>query len=220
MEDVLFDIHIADAEISDNYTDFRSDEKKQELYASVFKKHHITREQFDASLVWYGKNLSKYLEIYDRLGKRYATLSDSIVARIDRQKIQSAKTDSNQVYIWEGPKAFMLTSLPGKNMFSFDLDTIKLSSKEHYEFTFDVLGITNSSATPLVTLGIGFPDSVFVGRRKITDNGLFTISISPADSITGNPTHLFGSIYLPPQKEDTKIVIHNIKLYKAVSPGK
>ena len=38
MENVLFDIHIADAGISENYRDFLNEEKKQELYARYRRK--------------------------------------------------------------------------------------------------------------------------------------------------------------------------------------
>jgi len=213
MEDVLFDLHIADAIISDNYRDFLTGEKKQELYASVFQKHGITQEQFDTSLVWYGLNLDKFLVIYGNLDKRYAVLTDNLIAEIERQKKPVITSDTN---IWEGAKSFMLVSLPGKNLidFNLNLDTIQLSPKEYYEFAFNVLGVSDSIATPFVTFGIGFPDTVFVERKTIKDNGLFTVSLPPADSINNNPTHLFGSIYLPVWKGDAKIVIHNIGLHR------
>ena len=212
IEAVLFDIHIAEAEISNNQMDFRTDRQRQELYASVFEKHKITREQFDTSLVWYGKNLSKYLDIYDRLSKRYSILSDSIAARIDRQNMPTVDADSGLVNLWKMPSALMLTSQAGKNVISFDIDTFKLTPKGHYELMFNVLGITDSIASPLVTFGIEFPDSVFIERRKITNNGLFTISIPPADSIPEGSKHLFGSMYLPVGKEDTRIVIYNVRI--------
>ena len=215
MENVLFDFHIADAVINDNRRDFPNEEKKQELYASVFKKHGITQEQFDTSLVWYGRNLDKLLVIYSSLDKRYAVLADSINAKIERLKKPEIISDTAQIYIWEDTKAFILTSLPGKNLIDFHLnvDTIQLSPKEYVEFAFNVLGISDSITTPFVTFGIEFPDSVFVNRRTITDNGLFTVSLPPADSITNNPTHIFGSIYLPVWKGDAKIVIYNIGLH-------
>ncbi len=216
MENVLFDIHIADAEISNNYTDFRTDRQKQDLYASIFKKHNITREQFDTSLVWYGKNLSHYLEIYNNLDKRYTILSDSITARIDRENRPDIESDS-LINLWKMPNTLMLTSRIEKNIISFNIDTFKLSSKEYYELKFDVLGVTDSISSPLVTLGIEFPDSVFIRRQKITDNGLFSISVPPADSITEDPTFLFGSVYLPIQKENKRILIYNIGLYKKES---
>jgi len=215
MENLLFDIHIAEAEISDNYINFRTDKQKQVLYTSVFEKHKITREQFDTSLVWYGKNLPKYLGIYDRLNVRYSILSDSITAKIDLQNQRLILAgDSSQLNLWKEQRAFILTSRAGKNTFSFDIDTLKLSPQEYYELMFDVLGITDSIAAPLVTFGIGFPDSVFVERKKIKDNGLFTVSLPSADSISNKPSfHLFGFISLPAMG-DKKIVIHNIGLYK------
>lgn len=212
MEDVLFDIHIADAVISDNYRDFTNEANKRELYTSVFEKHGITQEQFDTSLVWYGRNLDKYLTIYSNLNKRYLALTDSITTKIERQN-KPAFSDTN---IWESAKSVMLASLPGKNLtdFNLNLDTIKLSPKEYYELAFNVLGVSDSITTPFVTFGIGFPDSVFVERKTIIDNGLFTVSLPPADSINNNPTHLFGSIYFPAWKGDARIVIYNIGLHK------
>ena len=214
MEDILFDIHIADAEINNNYMDFRIEKQKQKLYTSIFEKHKITREQFDTSLVWYGKNLTKYLEIYEKLIQRYAILSDSIMVQIDRQKAQTLASDSDLVNLWEKPRAFILTSLAGKNIISFDVDSLKLSPKEYFKFTFNVLGITDSIAIPLVSFGIEYPDSVFVEREKMTDNGFFSIAIPPADSISDDPARLFGSIYLPYRKEYAQIVIYNMGLYK------
>jgi len=217
MENVLFDIHLAEATISDNYRDFRSEEKKQELYAGIFKKHGITQEQFDTSLVWYGRNLDKFTIVYDNLTKRYAALAENINAEIELQQKQAAAlSDSNRVHVWNGTAPVILTSLPGKNMvdFNLNLDTIQLLPKEYYEFAFNVLGIPDSTITPLVTLGIIFPDTVFVKRKTITDNGLFTISLPPLDSITNNPTHLFGSIHIPPQKGNVKIVIYDISILR------
>jgi len=214
MEDVLFDIHIADAMIGDNYYDFSSEEKKRELYASVFKKHGITQQQFDTSLVWYGRNLDKYLAIYTKLDKRYAVLADSIIARIEHQKKPAILLVLNHINLWEGAKAFILTSLPGKNMIDFNLDSVRLSPKEYHEFTFNVLGVSDSIIAPLVTFGVGFPDTAFVKREEITRNGLFTVYLPPADSINNHPTHLFGSIYLPSQKENVRITIYNIGIYK------
>ena len=214
MENVLFDIHMADAMVSGNYRDFSSEEKKRELYAGIFKKHGVTQQQFDTSLVWYGRNLDKYLAIYSNLNKRYAVLTDSINARIERQKKPAILPDSNHINMWEGAKAFILTSLPGKNMIDFNLDTVRLSPKEYHEFTFNILGVSDSIIAPFVTFGVGFPDTVFVKTKEITRNGLFTVYLPPADSITNHPTHLFGSIYLPSQKKNIRITIYNIGIYK------
>ncbi len=213
MEDVLFDIHIADAKINENYQDFPTEEKKHELYASIFKKHEISQEQFDTSLIWYGAHLDVYLNVYDRLTKRYTVLSDSITARIDRRRMQTITSDTNQIYIWEGPKAFMLSSLPGKNLIDFNLDTVQLSSKEYYELTFNVLGIADSIVEPVVTFGVGLPDSAIIKREKVTGNGLFTISISSTDSVP--PSHIFGDIRLAPEKKNCKVFIYDVGLYKS-----
>ena len=213
MENLLFDIHIADAEISNNYHDFRDQEQKQELYASVLKKHGVTQEQFDTSLVWYGRHLDKYVAIYNKLNDRYTVLSDSITAKTDRQKAYEILSDSTKKYIWEGPKILMLNSLPSNNIITFNLDTISLSPKQDYEFRFTTLGITDSISGPLVTFGIDFPDSTRLKRERIKNNGLFSMDIPSKDSTT-IPKRLFGSIRITPTKSDTKVVIYDIGLFK------
>ena len=72
MENVLFDLYIAEAGMNEHPGVFYNDSaKKQDLLQSVFKKHKISQAAFDTSLVWYNSKLKRYLKINTQLSERY-----------------------------------------------------------------------------------------------------------------------------------------------------
>ena len=70
MADLIVDLQLADAYIDGHSYDYQSDSSKQVLKQSVFKKHGITQQDYDSSLVWYAHNMEDYTKAYDKaIGK-------------------------------------------------------------------------------------------------------------------------------------------------------
>jgi hypothetical protein len=93
MENVLFDLYIAEAEIKENGPVFYSDSiRRQQLLHSVFEKHRISEQKFDTSLVWYNAHLDRYLKINEKLTVRYAALINNLQADIQRTNRSSNDT--------------------------------------------------------------------------------------------------------------------------------
>ena len=67
MARVLADIHIAESVAENNRTAFNDDSTKRVLKQSVLLRHKVTTEEFDSSLRWYGYNLDRYIEVYDKV---------------------------------------------------------------------------------------------------------------------------------------------------------
>lgn len=65
MAELLADIHKSEGVIDLNGVKYRADSTRRSLKASVFERHGVTEEQFDTSLIYYGHNLEKYIEVYD-----------------------------------------------------------------------------------------------------------------------------------------------------------
>ena len=87
MENVLFDLYIAEVEINENSGIFYNDSaKKQDLLQSVFKKHKISQARFDTSLVWYNANLKRYLKVNDQVTGRYNRWIDNLEAQIQKER--------------------------------------------------------------------------------------------------------------------------------------
>jgi len=66
MADLIVDLHLAEAYIDTHGSDFQTDSSKQVLKQSVFKKHGITQQDYDTSLVWYAHNMEDYVKAYDK----------------------------------------------------------------------------------------------------------------------------------------------------------
>lgn len=87
MENVLFDLYIAQTEISENTTSLYADSaSKRKLLQSVLKKHRITQEKLDTSLVWYNAHIERYMNINKQLTERYNLLIDKLQAEIERRE--------------------------------------------------------------------------------------------------------------------------------------
>ena len=70
MANLIVDLELADAYIDSHIYDFTDDSSKQVLKQSIFKKHGITQQDYDSSLVWYAHNMEDYTKAYDKaIGK-------------------------------------------------------------------------------------------------------------------------------------------------------
>ena len=75
MADLIVDMQLAEAYIDHHHEDFPTDSAKMVMKQSVFRKHGITQQDYDSSLVWYAHNMEDYTKAYDKailkLNKRY-----------------------------------------------------------------------------------------------------------------------------------------------------
>lgn len=65
MVDILVDVNKADA--MQNISKIRSNYKPQELYKAVYKKHKVSRKEFDRSMQYYAAHNRKLAVIYQRV---------------------------------------------------------------------------------------------------------------------------------------------------------
>ncbi len=101
MEDVLYDMHMAQAlaqqEPSDSFAyAVRFDEE------AVLHKHGIDAQTFDRSLLWYERHTDDLVKIYDRLSKRFGDSGTASVA------VGGLKGDT--LNIWKGAPSLLLSS--------------------------------------------------------------------------------------------------------------
>jgi len=79
MADLIVDLQLAEAYIDSHINEFETDSSKQVIKQSIFKKHGITRQDYDSSLVWYAHNMEDYNKAYDKaigkLKQRYDKVS-------------------------------------------------------------------------------------------------------------------------------------------------
>ena len=67
MTDVLVDIHTLDGVFaSTSYSRFQ-EEERDAYYEAILVRHHITKAQFDSSLLWYSRDPKKFEKVYTRV---------------------------------------------------------------------------------------------------------------------------------------------------------
>lgn len=72
MVSLLTDVHRSEGLLElqqDNKVISNDEAYKQAVMAAVLVKHHVTRAQYDSSLVWYGQNLSYLVKVYNKVQK-------------------------------------------------------------------------------------------------------------------------------------------------------
>ncbi len=121
MAQLMADMRVADAVVTVNNREFASREAKEALRQAVFDKHNTNQEQFDSSLVWYGRNIAKYQDVTERsieiLEERSAILAVEV-----QEAAMSIAGDS--VDVWNAPTNFVINrKSPTEYLaFSFDAD--------------------------------------------------------------------------------------------------
>jgi hypothetical protein len=208
MEDVLFDLYIAETEIRENSAVFSNDSlRKQQLLHSVFKKHRIPEQRFDTSLVWYNAHLDKYIKINNRLTERYAFLIEKL--QKEREKIIAQQTTHDTTFLYVSPM-FMLQPAWRENIHAFRLDTLRPDLQKKYNVELLAMGIRDS-VKPVLTFCIQCNDTNFIHRDTIAQNGKFAKQYS----VPGyhKVESIYGNIHLPARSE-TPVLIGNFAVFQ------
>lgn len=121
MEDILLEYYKAKA-ISEN-SSYGSTGPKGALYIEyVFRKHGITKADFDSSLMWYSHNSLRLAEIYDKVAKRLENDRDFINLKLEGKDKKNKKTeDKDSVDIWLDLKNIQMNGQRFNNIFTYSI---------------------------------------------------------------------------------------------------
>lgn len=73
MTELLTDVHEAEGLIDLQQTKAKeSEDYGQQVMAAVLEKHHVSKAQYDTSLVWYSQNLTSLIRIYKHVNENLA----------------------------------------------------------------------------------------------------------------------------------------------------
>ncbi len=149
MADLIADLQIADAYIESHINEFESDSSKMVIKQSVFKKHGITQQDYDTSLVWYAHNMEDYTKAYDKavgkLKNRYDKLDkqgnkdeDILAGPAEIQgapthdvtprnrggmhpKPLKANAKGDSIDLWKGQRDYLITPGAQRGFITFDI---------------------------------------------------------------------------------------------------
>ena len=200
MEQIMFDVYVAEATIENDYQNFDSSEKKEKYIDQVFEMNGVKQSQWDTSLSWYSDRIDLYLRMNDSVKarlKRAQSAIDSEIAQVNFQTTDMDEALYSASYI---PKNFSFKS-PGveKNRIRFRIDSTEILVKltdSIFSFNYSVLGVKPSSVYSLSSLiTLTYSDTTIYYPQRVSES--MTYSSSIAKYINGDTLkQIFGYIQL------------------------
>lgn len=212
MKEVLIDMHLAEAMINSDYKEYNTNEKKKALYQSVFDKHGIAEADYDSSLVWYGRNLDVYMQVYDGV---LAELNARKKSLGDIQPDAAPTTNQDSVNIWN--RFDYLTFLPHSPYNGVYFDFVPqggYKAGSTFVLAMDVWGLNKTmTQAPEVRLSVEQSDTTFTTMRYLTHDGLNQLMVK---SRAIKPVRrVYGYIRLKASDDEYyKIYIDSIRLMR------
>jgi hypothetical protein len=212
MEQVLYDVYVAEAIIESDYQHFDTPEKKEAYINEVFKAHQITPARWDTSLSWYSDRIDLYLKMNDSVKARLQRARTDIDTRLSAQQTQQYTADPSLFQPSYIPRTFVFSMPSPRNGFRFQLDSTDINEKipdDRFSFTFSAIGIPplyNTRFFSLLTLQ--YTDTTLYQQVDITENKTYSMV---ASKFIENDTlsQIQGFVHL----QDTTSVALQIKLY-------
>jgi len=190
MEQLMYDVYVAEAILENDYSNFNTPEKKEAYINQVFKAHDVTQMQWDTSLSWYSDRIDLYLKMNDSVKMRIQRERKDIDRQAERLNAQQVIDPAllSPSYI---PHYFSF-SMPGATRgFRFRLDSTEIGSRiaeDHFSFTFSVIGIPPLFISDLSSmLTLVYADTTISQSHIIRENRSYSLTASrfiPGDTLT------------------------------------
>ena len=215
MEAVLYDLHLADGLISKvaQSGDPESDSIKNNLYATVFNKHKITKEQFDTSMVWYANHVDKYVRIYNRLAARFAE-EYNLYEELARKEAERLDTFER----WTLAPQLLFTNRNFPMIVHFN-DTLSTARRgDTLSLSFSVFGVAAEMRhLPRVQFSLHYPDTTDTQRLTVERDDLYklTLPVLPGKK----PDSLSGYFFVRPHHNNFyRVLFDDISLTQVGRP--
>jgi len=121
MEDILYDFYVSKGMAQLPGFDSYQRDYRQDLYLNmILKKYHITRADFDSSLVYYYTRADKFVKINKNVQDRLADEALKYGATAGEvERFMSASQNGDTANIWTGDKSFFLMPYAPRNIYQF-----------------------------------------------------------------------------------------------------
>lgn len=215
MAQLLADIHLGESVIDQNYSTYRDTEAKEELRLSIYRRHGVTAAQVDTSMMWYGHNLQKYNEVYDRTIEILEERSTRVQTTAMNQAMAMA---GDSVDVWNASRHITVSSTAPSEYLTFALDRDEnWEAGDVYSWR---MKTHNNADNLTLTLMVDYADGV-VEQNYVTAATDGWHSIVLVTDSTRTPVRIHGYTRLRPPHHGTQLYIDSISLTRSrVSPDK
>lgn len=208
MENLLFDLYMAEVQVQNNYAFFSTDSlRPQRLMDYVLEKHGVTEAALDTSLSWYASNLEKYQKINERIQKRYQVIYDELVAERDHLEALEREREQNN-YLAKTDFFFLGSADRLANIRTFRSDNMNVRDTDLYDISFDLLGMLPTD-TLRFSLAVSTSDTTYIYRKAIGQTTHFADTVHlPKDKLF---EHAVSTFLLETAEEPASLLIYHFK---------
>lgn len=210
---ILADMHTAESVMELNRTVYLTDSSKQAFRQSVYLRHGVTSEQVDSSLAWYGRNITYYMDVYD---KTIEILERRLIESGNRVAAEAAlSVAGDSVDVWQGARYIDVNDrLPSKLIaFSYSRDP---NWERGDSYTWRAKFFNNTEGRQCVMVAEYADGSVEMLTQQLAGDGWKEISLF-TDS-TADATRVYGFIEAP-NRPGTSMRLDSVEMVrKRVNP--
>lgn len=212
---------LADLEVAETYAElepgkFRGDSMKMILLQSVCSHNGVTTEQFDTSIVWYGRHIDRYSEVTKKAVELLEADEEKARLAVGRRSspdrsIPSVSADGDSVDVWTLPRMWRISAASPASMIRFHLSRDRnWEPGDAYQLRYKAHG---ASAPVSVTLAADYQRDrrAYISRSDRSD-GWHTVSLQ-LDSAYG-ASQVYGFISCTPADGEI-LVIDSVSLIRS-----
>jgi hypothetical protein len=212
MEDVLVDYHLALAIAEVQVGDLQSN--RYILTQAALRKHGVTEEELDSSMLYWCRNSEKFVKICDRVSERLNYMAESQgVERQERNPYSYLATEGDTANVWNLREGVVVVPNIVDNIYSFTIEadttyhpgdnfmwafTTQFLNSDHYNEAYALLSIHYDN------------DSIVGTSQRISSSRQIEVRLNCPIKYKNVPIRsVNGTIYMPLRKEGFGILALN-----------
>lgn len=175
---IMADMEMAQAYIQSKGYKNRSTDNNDRILLYILEKNGMSREEFDSTMSWYGRNIDKYDELYSKVDKELAKRE----SKISGNAIEALSND-----LWPYTRHLIISSKSSTDNLSFSISDPEIDKGMKLTWKFHL----NIPSDGTVLLGVKYSDGVagYLSQTLSGNNieiGLQTDSAKIVKSVFGN----------------------------------
>ena len=209
MEDLLYDLHIAQAMANEAGRSEGDLGYKQNLYfAAVLEKHGVTKAEFDSSLIYYYIRADRFDDMYKHVVERLSNEAMALGASEgELNRYANLNANGDTVNIWTGDLSAILVPYAPFNLFTFE-QKADTSFRKGDSFMFIVNTeyiIQSGSRSAQACIAVRYENDTIVSRTSsLSSSGISQIRVPENGNLKAK--EIRGYIYMTPEKEPTTVL--------------
>ncbi|MCM1369592.1 MAG: DUF4296 domain-containing protein [Candidatus Amulumruptor caecigallinarius] len=124
MTKVVTDLELAEAYVMNNPGGGNL-QRREAIIEYVIRKNGLTREEYDSTMAWYGRNIDEYRNLY-------ASVDKEIMRRRRNASGQIAAAETSD--LWPYSRHAMITELSGSNAINYNIPSPLVNKGDRIEF--------------------------------------------------------------------------------------